>query len=116
MVFGQLITKWLILCSALEVPLAQCSTVFKACCHLHNFVIDKQVDCHGKAIKVAYKNGGNILGYVPSDISTVPASASNLPQKLLQKNQSKSLSLSELNINQRKFKDKHRGMYNKSGQ
>ncbi len=107
---------WLISCSALEVPLAQCSTVFKACCHLHNFIIDEQVDCQGEAIEVAYENGGTILGYVPSDIDTDPASGSILWQKLIQKIQSKSLSRPELNIDQRKFEDERRGMYYKSGQ
>jgi hypothetical protein len=95
--------------------LAQSGFVFKACCHLHNFIIDQQVDCQ-EAIKVAYENGGTALGYVSSDIDSVPSSGSILQQKLIQKIQSKSLSWPELNLHRRKFEDKHRGMYYESGQ
>jgi hypothetical protein len=68
--------------------LAQCCIVFKACCQLHNFVIDEQVDCQ-EAIEVAYENGGTVLGYVPSDLDSVPSSGSILRQRLVQKIQSK---------------------------
>ncbi len=77
MAFGRLLTKWQIVCSALEVPLAQCGIVFKACCHLHNFIIGEQVDCQ-EAIKVVYENGDTAFGYVPSDIDSVPSSGSIL--------------------------------------
>jgi hypothetical protein len=110
MAFGRLVTKWRILRCALEVPLAQCCIVFKACCQLHNFVIDEQVDCQ-EAIEVAYENGGTVLGYVPSDLDSVPSSGSILRQRLVQKIQSKCLSRPELNVHRRKFEDERREMY-----
>ncbi len=110
MAFGRLLTKWQILRSALEVPLAQCGIVFKACCHLHNFIIDKQIDCQ-EGIEIAYENGGTVLGYVPCDIDSAPSSGSILQQKLIQKIQSKSLSRLELNLRRRKFEDERRLMY-----
>jgi len=104
MAFGHLITKWRILCSSLEVPLKQCSIVFYACCHLHNYIISEEMESHGQPIDLAYKSQELVLGYFPSDIAIVPASGSILPQKIVQKIQSKYLSCLEINVWQRKFK------------
>jgi hypothetical protein len=65
--------KWCILHSGLDAPWAQCGIDFKEGCHLHNFIIDEQVDCQ-EAIEVAYEKGGTIIGYVPSDIDSIPSS------------------------------------------
>jgi hypothetical protein len=83
MAFGHLITKWRILCSSL-----QCSIVFHACCHLHNYIISEEVEIHGQSIEVAYKSQDSVLRYVPSGIGIVPARGSILCQKIVQKVQS----------------------------
>ncbi len=111
MAFGCLITKWRVLRTALEVPLRQAGTVFQACCHLHNYVIDEQGDCQSDPIDIVYEIGGAVLGYVPSDVGAAPASGSILRQKLVQKLLSKSLSRPELNVKHRIFEDERRGMY-----
>jgi hypothetical protein len=85
MAFGHLITKWCILHSALEVQLKQCSVVFHACCHLHNYIISKEMNCQGQAIEIAYENQETVLGYVLSDITITPASGSILQQKIVQR-------------------------------
>jgi hypothetical protein len=43
--------------------LAQAGIVFQACCRLHNYVIDQQVDCQLEPIEIAYESGGAVLGY-----------------------------------------------------
>ncbi len=78
--------------------MAQAGIVFQACCHLHNYVIDQQVDCQLEPIEIAYESGGAVLGYVPSDVGAAPTSGSILRQKLIQKILSKSLSCPELNV------------------
>jgi hypothetical protein len=103
MAFGHLIIKWRILCSSLEVPLKQCSIVFHACCHLHNYIILEEVEIHGQSIEVAYKSQGSVLRYVPSDIGIVPTSSSILWQKIVQKVQSKCLCHPEILCTSKKF-------------
>jgi hypothetical protein len=78
MAFGYLITNWRILRSVLEVPLKQCSVVTHACCHLHYYIISKEMDSQGRAIEIAYDNQETVLGYVPRDIPIAPASGSIL--------------------------------------
>jgi hypothetical protein len=111
MAFGHLIIKRRILHSSLEVPLKQCSIVFHACCHLHNYIISEDAEIHGQSIEVAYKSKDSILGCVPSDIAIVPASSSIQWQKIVQKVQSKCLSHPEINVHPRKLEEECRAVY-----
>jgi hypothetical protein len=106
MAFGRLATKWRILCSSLEVPLAKSGFVLQACCILYNYCIDEEIsETDAPRMEVTYQTNDTILGYVPSDISSVPASGSISHQKLVQKISSSSLSRSELNKKCRSFED-----------
>jgi hypothetical protein len=115
MAFGRLVTKWRILHSFLEVPLAKSGFVLQACCILHNYCIDEEISkTDAPRVEVAYQTNETILGYVPSDISSVPASGSILRQKLVQKISSLSLSRPELNKKCRSFEDARNEMYYES--
>jgi hypothetical protein len=106
MAFGRLITKWRSLRCSLEVPLAKCGLVFQACCILHNYCIDKKTDdMETPRIEAAYVSNEAVLGYVPSDTGTVPASGSILRQRLVQKISFSSLARPELNKRRRAFED-----------
>ena len=85
--------------------------VFQACCHLHNYIIDQQIDCQLEPIEIAYESGGTVLGYVPSDVGGAPTSGSILRQKLILKILSMSLSHPELNVMHRLLEDEQRGLY-----
>jgi len=81
MAFGRLVTKWRTLCSSLEVPLAKSGYVFQACCILHNYCIDEEIsETDAPRMEVTNQTYDTILGYVPSNISSVPASGSILHQ------------------------------------
>ncbi len=106
MAFGKLITMWGSLRCSLEVPLAKCGLVFQACCILHNYCIDKKTDdMETPRIEAAYGSNEAVLGYVPSDTCTVPASGSILCQRLVQKISFSSLARPELNKRRRAFED-----------
>ncbi len=62
-------------------------------------------------IEAAYGSKEAVLGYVPSDTGTVPASGSILCQRLVQKISSSSLSRPELNKSRRAFEDARKQMY-----
>jgi hypothetical protein len=106
MAFVRLVTKWSILRSSLEAPLAKSGFVLQACCILHNYCIDEETsETDAQRMEVTHQTNDTILSYVPSDISSVPASGSILHQKLVQKISSSSLSRRELNKKRRSFED-----------
>jgi hypothetical protein len=100
------------LCST-RGSIIQISTIFQACCHLHNYCIDELVNDSGEAtrIETVYSIDDNICGYIPDDITNAPDSGSILRQKLAQKITSRALSRPELNIKRRTFEDKRQPMY-----
>ncbi len=91
--FGLLKTKWQILCTALELPLAESPMIFQVCCLLHNFCINERLQLDNEAhIERMYGAGEMQLGYIPSDISSAPLSGSVLHTRIVQRTQNKSWS------------------------
>lgn len=89
MAFGMLVMKWRILRTSLEVPLAQSASILTTCGILHNWCITKhrkEVNAeHDIENQVAYQNGSTVLGFMPSNIDTVPTNGSILQKKLDEK-------------------------------
>jgi hypothetical protein len=112
MAFGLLKTKWWILCTALELPLAEFPIIFQVCCMLYNYCINEQLQLDNEvSIEKMYGTGELQLGYIPSDISSVPHSGSVLRTRIVQRIQNTSLSGLELNVQRRNFEDSWTAMY-----
>lgn len=112
MAFGLLKTKWRILRTALELPLAEAPIIFQVCCLLHNYCINERLQLDNEVrIERMYGSGEMQLGYIPSDISSAPISGSVLRTRIVQRIQNKSLSRPELNVQRRNFEDARTAMY-----
>ncbi len=112
MAFGLLKTKWQILHTALELPLAESPMIFQVCCLLHNFCINERLQLDNEVrIERVYGAGEMQLGYIPSDISNAPLSGSVLRTRIVHRIQNKSLSRPELNVQRRNFEDSRTAMY-----
>ncbi|MFO0446206.1 MAG: transposase family protein [bacterium] len=112
MAFGLLKTKWRILRSPLEVPLADSGNVLLACCMLHYYCINQRLQVDNEVrIERFYGEGELQLGYVPSDIESSPHNGSVLHTRIVQRVQNKALSRPELNVQRRNFEDARKAMY-----
>ena len=86
MVLGLLKTKWQILHTALELPLAEAPIIFQVCCLLHNYCINERLQLDNEVcIERIYGADEMQLGYIPSDISSVPLSGSVLHTRIVQR-------------------------------
>jgi hypothetical protein len=112
MVLGLLKTKWQILHTALELPLAEAPIIFQVCCLLHNYCINERLQLDNEVrIERMYGACEMQLGYIPSDISSIPISGSVLHAIIVQRIQNKSLSHPELNVQHRIFEKSRTAMY-----
>jgi hypothetical protein len=112
MAFGLLKTKWRILCSPLEIPLADSGNVLLACCMLHNYCINQRLQVDNEVrIERFYGEGELQLGYVPSDIESSLHNESVLRTRIVQRVQDKALSRPELNVQRQNFEDSRKAMY-----
>jgi hypothetical protein len=98
--FGFMTTKWRILRRPLQVSLRNVGTVVMAIARLHNFVISEKLALEGHGISETLDgNGGDELGYLPSDTTTVNiAGVSVLRDRIVRHIQASGLTRPQYNI------------------
>jgi hypothetical protein len=113
MAFGLLKTKWRILRTALEVPLAEAPVIFQVCCLLHNYCINErlQLDEEIRIERMYGEDNTHQLGYIPSDTVSLPHSGSVLRNRIVQRISNNSLSRPELNVQRRNLEEARKAMY-----